>query len=208
MAAQRAETAAPSGEENLAAFDVKRRAILDGAAEVFYERGFTAGTTKEIAAKVGLSQPAIYHYVGSKDALLREIALQVDKDLSAALERALSASGDTRARLRAIVTEVTEAVVLNRKTFAVYYKEFHALQGETREKVTADERTFMARVVNVASAAQDEDALPKGHSPLVLAEAILGMVSWVHRWYRPTGPQRADDIAQAFIDLLGLRDGL
>jgi AcrR family transcriptional regulator len=42
-------------------FEAKRRAILEGASEVFVRRGFAAGTTKEIAAEVDLSQPAIYH---------------------------------------------------------------------------------------------------------------------------------------------------
>ena len=38
--------------------DAKRRAILEAAAEVFMRHGFDAGTTKEVAAEVGLRSPS------------------------------------------------------------------------------------------------------------------------------------------------------
>src|SRR3954465_14861572 len=93
------------------AHPAKRLASLGGAAEVFVRRGFAAGTTKEIAAEVGLSQPAIYHYVGSKHDLLREIALHVDEEMNGALARGLAVSEEPGRQLRGIIHEFTAAVV-------------------------------------------------------------------------------------------------
>lgn len=189
------------GEE----FDSKRRAILDAAADVFFRRGFTAGTTKEIAAQVGLSQPAIYHYVGSKEDLLNEIALKVDQDLMGALDRALDRTeSDPVAQLRAVIEETTAAICDNTRTFAVYYKEQHSLAATTLKKVQADERAFIERVVEVVEHAQRQGALPRERPVWVLAEAILGMVSWLHRWYRPEHSNEPRDIAEAFAALLRL----
>jgi AcrR family transcriptional regulator len=107
------------------------------AADVFYANGFTAGTTREIAARVGMTQPTLYHYVGKKEDLLREIALRVDAEMSDALERGLAASVEPREQLTAVLTEFTEAVIRNQKLFAVYYKEQHLLAPATRSPSTS-----------------------------------------------------------------------
>lgn len=191
-------------EDDGSEFSAKRRAILDTAAEVFSRRGFQGGTTKEIAEAVGLSQPSIYHYVGSKDDLIREIALQCDRDMTAALERGISRSDDPRDQLRGVITEFTAAVVLNRKTFAVFWKEQHALPVSVRAQTDADERWFVQRIIQLVGKVQEQGLLAPAQPAAVVAESILGMVSWLYHWYRPEGPLDASGLAASFLDLLGL----
>lgn len=196
-----ARVAAPG--EPASDWERKRRSMLDGAARVFSERGYKQGTTKDIAAHAGLSQPALYHYVGSKADLLREIALQVDRDMIGALERATAASPRPTDQLRNLIHEFTRAVVDNRLTFAVYRQEVRSLEPEVADKVQADERAFVSAVERMVAAAQAAGDLPHGQ-PAVLTYGILNMVSEVHRWYRPDGPLDAESIADAFCDLIRL----
>src|SRR3954470_2167480 len=146
----------------------KRLAILEGAAEVFVRRGFAAGTTKEIAAEVGLSQPAIYHYVGSKHDLLREIALHVDEEMNGALARGLAVSEEPGRQLRGIIHEFTAAVVRDRRAFAVFWQELYSLPDDVRSRIAEDERTFVTAVAAIVAALQAEHRMPPG-SPIVLA---------------------------------------
>ena len=187
-------------------FDRKRRAIIEGAAEVFAEKGFVAGTTKDIATKVGLSQPAIYHYAATKEVLLREIALRVCEDMLQALQEAQEIEGDSVDRLRAVVYNFTNAVIDNRRTFAVYYKEMHQLSPDVREQLRQGERAFVQGVGDLVLDLQKMGRLPAEASSTVITEGILGMVSWVYRWYRPEGPLTADAIAGMFLQLLGLHE--
>ena len=174
------------------------------AADVFYANGFTAGTTREIAARVGMTQPTLYHYVGKKEDLLREIALRVDAEMSDALDRGLAASGEPREQLTAVLTEFTEAVIRNQKLFAVYYKEQHLLAPAVRDQVTEHERAFVRRIGQVVRTLQREGALPAGASATVVTEAMIGMASWTYHWYRPEGPVSAAQIARTFLELLHL----
>lgn len=184
----------------------KRADIVDVAAEVFYERGFSAGTTREIAAKVGLTQPAIYHYVGSKDHLLAAIAEHVDREMTAALDRGIARSGTPRGQLAAIIEEFTVAVLTNQKAFAVYYRENHHIQNDVRDGVEAHERLFVRRTSELVSQLQKAGVLPDADPPTVVAEAILGMASWSYRWFRPGGKATPAAVARAFTRLLGLDD--
>jgi AcrR family transcriptional regulator len=48
-----------------------RGRILDAALEVFSERGFEGATVRQIAAKVGVSDPALYAHFKSKKRFLK-----------------------------------------------------------------------------------------------------------------------------------------
>ena len=186
------------------AHDLKRREIVAAAAAVFDERGFTAGTTKDVAARVGLSQPSIYHYVGSKDTLLCEIAAQVDTEMLEALERGTRKGTTASEKLRAVIHEFTAAVVENALHFSVYYKERHVLPDELVKEIVAHERQFVGGVAAIVATLQAEGRLPDDRPTTVLTEGIIGMVSWVHRWYRPGGRLDAASIADVFCEMLAL----
>ena len=51
----------------------RRGEILDAALAVFGEKGYQAGTLREIASKVGVSEPALYRHYESKEAILADI---------------------------------------------------------------------------------------------------------------------------------------
>ena len=51
----------------------RRGEILDAGLGVFGEKGYEAGTMREIAARVGVSEPALYRHYASKEAILGDI---------------------------------------------------------------------------------------------------------------------------------------
>lgn len=51
----------------------RRGEILDAALFVFGEKGYEAGTMREIARRVGVTEPAIYRHYESKEAILGDI---------------------------------------------------------------------------------------------------------------------------------------
>lgn len=69
----------------------RREQILDTALEVFATGGFHASSTKEIARRVGVSEPTLFHYFGSKQALL--VAVLQARDERSAAARAEPGTG-------------------------------------------------------------------------------------------------------------------
>jgi AcrR family transcriptional regulator len=51
-------------------FAEHRRRILDAATALFAERGYETTGMRDLAASIGMSPPAIYHYFESKEALM------------------------------------------------------------------------------------------------------------------------------------------
>jgi AcrR family transcriptional regulator len=51
-----------------------RKALLDAAAELFFERGFNRTTVRDIADRAGANQSLIFRYFGSKAAVFEAVA--------------------------------------------------------------------------------------------------------------------------------------
>ena len=77
-----------------------RRAILDAALEVFAQSGFRAGSLREIAARVGMSEAGLLHHFHSKSALLQEV---LDRRDERALEVFDFSNEDGMVALRGLV---------------------------------------------------------------------------------------------------------
>jgi AcrR family transcriptional regulator len=76
------KTRKPRGE--YAKTGAKREAILDAALEVFAESGYRAGSLREVAQRVGMSEAGLLHHFRSKSALLQAVLDHRD-ELSRAL---------------------------------------------------------------------------------------------------------------------------
>ncbi|MBK8515399.1 MAG: TetR/AcrR family transcriptional regulator [Saprospiraceae bacterium] len=53
----------------------KKQFIIDTAAELFKEKGYSASSVRDLAARVGLEPSSIYSHIRSKDELLNEICM-------------------------------------------------------------------------------------------------------------------------------------
>ncbi|MFM1959770.1 MAG: hypothetical protein RL588_1287 [Pseudomonadota bacterium] len=74
----------------------RRQEILDAALALYAERGVQGVSTREIAAAVGISQPALYAHFRSLDELRAEVCAQA----FAELRRRQAAQGETEAQPR------------------------------------------------------------------------------------------------------------
>lgn len=61
--------------------------ILKEATDLFMSKGYLGTSTREIAQKVGITQPNLYHYFGDKEKLYTAVLENHLKDVGKALEK-------------------------------------------------------------------------------------------------------------------------
>lgn len=193
-----------SSPKQLRSHEETKRMIVASAAKVFSQRGYTAGTTKEIAAELQMSQPAVYHYIGSKALLLDEIALLVAGDFLKSLDTALAESDNPNIRLRNVVRRFTEALLRNQFACMVFWRERHSFSEDLRTTIASQEREFMKTVTGLVADLQKTGHLDADVSSELLAQAIIGMPAWSYQWYRPNRHPDPHQLADVYCDLVGL----
>ncbi len=82
--------------------DAQRAAMLDGAFELFADKGYAATSMRSLSTGLGVSTGTLYHYFDNKDDIFENMVRRVaERDVSAAIE-AIPANADQLLRLQAV----------------------------------------------------------------------------------------------------------
>jgi len=82
---------------------VRRDRILAAAVRVFAERGYETARVSDIAAEAGVAYGLVYHYFGSKDAVLEAVCHDAWGRLASAIEAVADAALPAQERLERVV---------------------------------------------------------------------------------------------------------
>jgi len=182
----------------------KKEAVLRAAVDLFNERGFHATSLDDIASRLGITKPAIYHYFGNKDQVLFHGLTVGMEQLRAAVDEARRHSGRGVDRLRAFLILYAE---INMTAFGrcVILTEEHELMDASRRRFRTLKREIDTALRELLREAVEDGTVVTSDLRLT-AFALAGALGWVARWYKDDGQQSAMQIANGLVD--GLIKGL
>lgn len=185
------------------------RSLFLAATEAFAEQGFHATTTRQIAARAGLSPTALYAHFASKEDVLYAIA-QSALELSAQVvtEQAQRESTPT-GRLRTVVRSLSAWNAHHLPVSRVVLHQLDALTPAHTIEI-AERKRVMDRLVRGiiadGSASGEFDVVDVRESAI----AVLSLCLDVARWYRPGGAYGPEEIGErnavAALRIVGARE--
>lgn len=102
-----------------------RMRLLDAAIRIFNQKGYAAGSVREIVEAAGVTKPALYYYFRSKEGIYLAILEEAHARFAQALEACRQATGSVRERLVGLLSTVHELmrehVGVVRLIYAVFY---------------------------------------------------------------------------------------
>jgi AcrR family transcriptional regulator len=174
--------------------------IVEAAADVFHQKGYDAGSLDDVAEALDLRKASLYHYVNGKAQLLYHV---FDRALTLGLERLdelAAATDDPIERLTAFVSHQVSIVAEERSMFSVFFSSRPRLEDEFEKRIRELERRYLHHYIDAVKGAMDAGAIPTGN-PRYTAQAILGMSSWVYKWYDPSEDDWAD-VCRSMVQLI------
>jgi len=180
----------------------RKMKILRQAAQIFLEQGYDATSMSQIAERCQITKPGLYYHFKSKQELLfsvMSVALDVlEKNTLAAT---LAATGHED-RLRRIIN--THARIVTDEgdgAFTILVtQETKALTPEDRRIIQHRMRSHVDLIRATLGALQNEGRL-RNLDISVASFSILGMVVWIARWFRASGPLDSREVAEQVTDL-------
>ncbi|RJR17985.1 MAG: TetR/AcrR family transcriptional regulator [Desulfobacteraceae bacterium] len=182
---------------------LRRQMIIDSAVKIFHQKGYRTATLDDVAEDLGLTKPALYHYVSSKENLLFQIYMQALETFFGYVYEISSMKISPAEKLRLFIRRHLKTVVIeNLAIFSVFFSEEGQLPEEDFQKIREEKKKFTRVVEEII-----EEGISQGCfrtlKPKLLAYAIIGMCNWLYRWYRPdSSPFTPDEIADQFISIL------
>ncbi|MCP2628355.1 TetR/AcrR family transcriptional regulator [Mycolicibacterium smegmatis] len=190
-------------------FESNRDEILRISAELFAKSGYHGTGISDLGAAVGLGRGALYHYIGSKETILYEISSRQLAQMNNLADELALTEKDPERRLRGLARALLRNIAEHRAEWTVFFREYHALTGERRDRVIAARERYEAHWRNALDqGVRDGQFRPL---PTLMVKGLLGMFNYSYLWLTLDGPESPEDIADEFLDtvLVGMNaDGL
>lgn len=173
--------------------------LLDTATSLFAEQGYESTTLLDIAKALGISRPALYNYVSSKEELLTMLVQQVSHDMAEVLEQ-LTARADLSPteKLRDVVGLLVHQRTKHPDQFRILDRSENALPEPIGAEHREAKRKILREVMVVI-----EDGVEKEEFRAVdvrtTALSLLGMCNWVAWWFSSAG--NVEQVVDTVTDL-------
>ena len=187
-----------------ATHELQREAILDVAAQCFAQRSYVAASMNDIAAACGTSKARLYHYYGSKEAILFDLLDRYTQHLLAIIGQTEASAQRKNLDDRAALHELIRNFLAQYETSATRHS---ALLGDTRFLGESQHELILDRQRDVVSAMTRflKRAYPQRITPAnqtAVTMMLFGMLNWTFTWLRPNGPMSYRDYADEVVAML------
>src|SRR4051812_15051939 len=169
---------APERPALRARYEGRRAEVVAAAAKQFAENGYAATSIADLTEATGLAAGGLYHYIGSKEALLVAICDELlDPLLAEAREIAASDELAPKGQLRALLRAWLAQIESHRHHMLVFAQERQAIEREPQWRAVRRHRKEFEEILDdVLRRGEESGAMAFEDRSLTLL-ALLGMVN-------------------------------
>jgi len=195
------DDAVKPGRASTARRELVENELYEHATRLFAERGFAGTSLQDIADALGITRPALYYYVKSKDELLAKLVTEVtDGPLSELTELVARPGLDAVGKLRGIV----RIIVIRRASQPARFRLLIRSEAELPAELTAAYDESRRAVLRTVASTIEEGVRAGQFRPVdsrVAALGVLGMCNWVAWWFNPDGRDGVDSVAEQLTEM-------
>lgn len=181
----------------------REQEIIDAAIDIFHAKGYSATSVDDVAAAVGILKGSLYHYMDSKEDLLRRIVEEVHEEVEEIIEAALARTDlPPLERLAGLLRELVDYNVRNLKRVRVYYHDYEQLSTALLSSVRQRRRDNEQSVVALVKEAKGAGEVPATLNERLATKSIFATIIWMYTWYKPAGGVSAGELGDFCADFV------
>ena len=178
----------------------KRKAVLKTAAQLFLEKSYGRTSMNDVAERLHITKPALYHYFDNKEDILVEcyrlgVGL-IDETLGDIADR----GGTGLQKVEAFVRSYATVMTVNFGRCVMRLDEGD-LTEDARMEVRAYKRKIDRRLRSFIQEGIADGSIARCDTKIA-AFSIAGSLNWICMWYEPDGPLSPGEIATQFARIL------
>lgn len=186
----------------------KREAVLQTAARLFLEKSYRRTTMNDVADRLNITKPALYHYFPNKEEILLGCYRWGTALIEECLDEIAGHCGTGLEKVEAFIYSYANVMTVNFGRCVMRLDE-----GDLSEQARAEVRGYKRKIDRRLRSFLQEgisDGSVAPCDPKLAAFAIAGAVNWICMWYTPQGALSPEEIAKQFAGQLtrGLAHGM
>jgi len=181
-------------------YEDRQRQILQAAARLFAERGYSETLLEDIAAACGAGKSSLYHYYRSKQAILHGLVRWKIDDLAWKVDAAIEqmAGAGPREKLQALAETLIGEYLRAPQEVTVLLTQTRHLEPEALAATNDIQERLIRRAVLLLREIRPDAEMPRKKGT-ALAMLLFGMINWIHVWYDEAGSIRPAELAGLIV---------
>lgn len=178
----------------------KREAVLKTAAQMFLEKSYGRTSLNDVAERLKITKPALYHYFRNKEEILLECYRLGTAMIEEILNDIASHCGTGLEKTEAFIYSYANVMTVNFGRCVMRLDE-----GDLSREALSEVRSYKRKIDRrLRSFIQEgiEDGSIAPCDPKLAAFSIAGALNWICQWYEPEGALSAEEIASQFARTL------
>ena len=178
----------------------KRDAVLKTAAQLFLEKSYGRTSLNDVADRLNITKPALYHYFRNKEEILLECYRLGAGMIEEILNEIASHCGTGLEKVEAFIYSYANVMTVSFGRCVMRLDD-----GDLSSEAFAEVRNYKRKIdQRLRSFIQEgiEDGSIAECNPKIAAFSIAGAVNWICQWYEPDGELPAEEIASQFARTL------
>lgn len=175
----------------------RQAAILQEAARLFAERGFSGVSLEELGGAVGVSGPAVYRHFANKQALLGAILVRVSERLLRGGRQVIAENDSAPARLNALIRFHVDFALADADVIRVQDRDLASLSDDDRHTVRRLQREYvelwMAVLADLHPTRSEADLRVRAH-------ACFGLINSTPHSVRRVRAAPADSTVRGILE--------
>jgi len=178
----------------------KREAVLETAAQLFLEKSYARTSMNDVAERLHITKPALYHYFHNKEGILLECYRLGSAMIEEILNDIAARCGTGLEKVKAFIFSYANIMTVNFGRCVMRLDE-----GDLSSAAFTEVRRYKRKIdrrLRVFIQEGIADGSITACDPKIAAFSIAGAVNWICIWYEPEGPLSAEEIATQFARTL------
>jgi AcrR family transcriptional regulator len=180
----------------------KREAVLKTAAQLFLEKSYSRMSMNDVADRLNITKPALYHYFDNKEDILLECYRLGAGLIEEILNDIAARCGTGLQKVEAFIRSYATVMTVNFGRCVMRLDEGDLTSG-ARTEVRAYKRKIDRRLRGFIQEGIEDGSIAPCDTKIA-AFSIAGALNWICMWYEPDGPLSPDEIAAQFARTLTL----
>jgi len=178
----------------------KREAVLKTAAQLFLEKSYGRTSLNDVARRLNITKPALYHYFDNKEDILLECYRLGVGLIEEILNEIADHCGTGLEKVEAFIHSYAVVMTVNFGRYVMRLDEGDLTSGARRE-VRAYKRKIDRRLRSFLQEGIEDGSIAPCDAKIA-AFSIAGALNWICMWYEPDGPLSPQEIAAQFVTTL------
>jgi len=178
----------------------KREAVLKTAAELFLEKSYARTSLNDVAERLKITKPALYHYFRNKEEILIECYRLGTSLIEETLNEIAAHCGTGLEKVEAFIYSYANVMTVNFGRCVMRID-----QGDLSSDALAEVKAYKRKIDrHLRSFIREgiEDGSIADCDAKLAAFSIAGALNWICVWYEPDGALSPEEIATQFARTL------